>query len=262
MTDAPRRFPFPGLLGLGFLTDFLDTLGVGSFATTTAALRLGRMVDDGDIPGTLNVGHALPTMLEAALFLSIIKVDWLTMGLMVVTAGLGAYFGAGRVSRWPRRTIQRGMAIALLVTAAFITLRQVQVFPSGGEAIGLRGVALATAVVASGIIGALISLGIGNYAPTMAVTYLLGMSPRAVFPIMATSASLMLPVAAWRFYRSGRFDRRTALGLAIGGIPGVLVAAFIVKELDVRLLLWVVVAVLLYTAATLWRASRAEETAA
>jgi uncharacterized membrane protein YfcA len=151
------------------------------------------------------------------------------------------------------------MAAALLVTAAFIVLRQLAVFPSGGEALGLRGIALVIAVVASGLIGAIISLGIGNYAPTMAITYLLGMSPRAVFPIMATSAALMLPLAAWRFYRSGRFNRRVALGLAVGGVPGVLVAVYLVKELDVTVLLWLVTVVLLYTSAMLYRSSRAPE---
>lgn len=254
-----NKFPTPGLIGLGFITDFLDTLGVGSFAVTTAALKLGRIIPDEEIPGTLNVGHALPTMLEAGLFLSIIAIDPLTMITMVVASGLGAWFGAGRVSTWPRQAIQRGMAVALIVTASFITLRQVGVFPSGGADIGLRGLALVTAVVASGIIGALISLGIGNYAPTMAVTYLLGMDPRAVFPVMATSASLMLPAAAYRFYKSGRFNRRTALGLTLGGIPGVLVAAFIVKSLDVTLLLWLVVGVLLYTSFMLYRSSLVPE---
>jgi uncharacterized membrane protein YfcA len=179
---------------------------------------------------------------------------------MIAAAGIGAWYGAGIVVRWPKRTIQRGMAIALLVTAAFITLRQpeVHVFPAGGTAIGLTGVKLAIAIVASLIIGSIVSLGIGNYAPTMAITYMLGMDPHAVFPIMATSASLMLPTAAFRFWRSGRFSKPVALGLAIGGVPGVLVAAYIVKQLDVNMLLWVVVAVLLYTAASLFRSASIE----
>jgi uncharacterized membrane protein YfcA len=252
-------FPSPGQLGLGTVTNFLDTLGVGSFAVTTAAMKLGRMIPDDEIPGTMNVGHALPTTLQSAIYLGIIAVDPLTMGSMVVAAACGAWFGAGRVSRWPKRTIQRAMAIALLVTAIFITLRQTGVFPSGGDATGLTGVALLIAVAASGVIGSLVSLGIGNYAPTMAVTYLLGMSPRAVFPVMATSGALMLLVAASRFYRAGRFNRRMALGLALGGIPGVLIAAFIVKSLDVTILLWVVVAVLLYTAGLLYHSSRTPE---
>jgi uncharacterized membrane protein YfcA len=111
------------------------------------------------------------------------------------------------------------------------------------------------------LIGSLSSLGIGNYAPTMAVTYLIGMHPKAVFPIMAASAALILPAAAIRFYRSGRFDRRTAVGLAVGGVPGVLIAVFLVKELNVKLLLWIVVAVLLYTSVTLYRSSRVSDSA-
>jgi uncharacterized membrane protein YfcA len=255
----PARLPLGGLLALGLVTDFLDTLGVGSFATTTTALRLGRLVDDEQIPGTLNVGHAIPTILEAVLFLSAVRVDLLTLVAMVAAGGLGAWFGTGIVLRWPRRTIQRAMAGALLITAAFIVLRQTGLFPSGGTAIGLTGAALALAVAASALIGSLTSLGIGNYAPTMAVTYMLGMDPKSVFPIMAASASLILPAAAVRFFRSRRFDRRTALGLAIGGIPGVLIAVFVVKSLNVTVLLWVVVAVLVYTAAMLYRSSRVDE---
>ncbi len=251
-------FPMGGLLALGLVTDFLDTLGVGSFATTTTALRLGRVVDDEKVPGTLNVGHAIPTILEAALFLTAVDVDILTLVTMVAAGGLGAWFGTGIVVKWPRRTIQRAMAAALLITATFIVLRQTHLFPSGGSSIGLSGGALLLAVAASAVIGSLTSLGIGNYAPTMAVTYMLGMDPKSVFPIMAASASLILPTAAYRFFRSGRFDRRTALGLAIGGVPGVLIAVFLVKELNVTVLLWVVVAVLLYTSATLYRSSLGE----
>lgn len=250
-----------GLLALGLVTDFLDTLGVGSFATTMTVLRLGRVVDDEQIPGTLNVGHAIPTILEAALFLTAVKVDILTLVAMVAAAGLGAWFGTGIVVSWPRRTIQRAMSLALVTTATFIVLRQLQLFPSGGTSIGLTGGALLLAVAASAVIGSLTSLGIGNYAPTMAVTYLLGMDPKSVFPIMAASASLILPTAAVRFFRSGRFDRRAALGLTLGGVPGVLFAVFLVKELNVKILLWIVVAVLLYTAATLYRSSRAGEVA-
>ena len=261
-TQPPTRVPLlhmGGLLALGLITDFLDTLGVGSFATTTSVLRLGRVVDDVKIPGTLNIGHAIPTILEAALFLTAVSVDPLTFATMVTTGGLGAWFGTGTVVNWPRRTIQRAMAMALVITAILIVLRQIDRFPSGGTAIGLTGGALVIAALASAFIGSLTSLGIGNYAPTMAVTYMLGMDPKSVFPIMAASASLILPTAAVRFFRSGRFDRRTALGLAIGGVPGVLIAVFVVKEMNVDLLRWLVVAVLLYTSITLYRSSRLAE---
>jgi len=254
----PARTPsWPALLGLGFFTDFLDTLGVGSFATTTAALKLGRMVEDEDLPGTLNVGHALPTLLEAALYIAVIEVQAATL-LSMITAGiLGAWFGARLVSRWPRRRIQVAMSVALLLTATFITLRQLKVFPPGGEALGLTGVSLLAALLANAFISSLTALGIGNYAPCLALVSLLGMNPKAAFPIMMGSAALILPVAALQFHASRRYHRRIALGLTLGGIPGVLVAAFLVKELPLDAVRWMVVGVLVLTSAMMLRSARA-----
>ena len=272
MTSSPgpatpshvRHSNMAGLLGLGFFTDFLDTLGIGSFATTTAVVRLFHMVEDENIPGTLNVGHTIPTMLECVLFIIMLGglIDIPTITSMVLAGGIGAWFGAGVVAHWPRRTIQRAMAIALVLTAGFMTLRLLTSLSLEEGTIGFSGLTLVVAVFASLVIGAIISLGIGNYAPTMAVTYMLGMNQKAVFPIMAATASLILPVAGYRFYKSGRFSRRVATGLAIGGIPGVLVAVYVVKELPLLYVKWIVVAVLLYTAATLWRSSVTEGRAA
>jgi uncharacterized membrane protein YfcA len=257
-TDAPRRFHFGGLLGLGFVTDFLDTLGVGSFATTSTVLKLGSVVEDDEIPGTLNVGHALPTFLEGVLFITVIQVESLTLIAMIGASVIGAWFGAGIVSGLPKRKIQLGLAVALFVTALFILLRQIEVFPPGGDALGLTGIVLVVAVVVNGWIGAFTTLGIGNYAPCMALVSLLGMNPVAAFPIMMGSAALILPVASIRFIKSRRFNRRTALALTIGGIPGVLIAAFIVKSLPLDAVRWLVVGVLLYTSFMMWRSAQAE----
>ena len=259
---ASGSLPGPGLLGLGLATNFFDTLGIGSYATTTSVLKLGRMTADELIPGTLNVGHLAPVLLQTILFLSVIEVEMVTLVSMIVAGAVGAWFGAGIVASWPRRTVQRGMAMALLFTALVITLRQLDVFPQGGDAIGLSDLALVVAVLSNALFGALVSLGIGNYAPCMAVVYSLGMSPRVAFPIMAGSAALMMPAAAYRFWKSGRLDRRIALGLALGGLPGVLIATYLVKELPVQYLLWIVVIVLLYTSATLWSSSKANAAAA
>jgi uncharacterized membrane protein YfcA len=257
---AARRPPFAGLLGLGFVTDFLDTLGVGSFATTSTALKLGKLVEDEDIPGTLNVGHSIPTILEAILYITVIEVELVTLVAMIGASAVGAWFGAGLVAHWPRRTIQRALAVGLLATATFIFLREVRVFPSGGDALALTGVALLVGVVVNALIGSLTSLGIGNYAPCMALVSLLGMNPIAAFPIMMGSAALTLPLAAARFIPARRFDRRVALGLTIGGIPGVLVAAFLVTSLPLVAVRWLVVGVLVYTSALMWR-SALQETA-
>ncbi len=253
-----RRAPMPMLLGLGVVTDFFDTLGIGSFATTTAAMVLGRVIKHDDIPGTLNVGQAIPTVSEAIIYIILLGglINLPTIISMVVAGGVGAWFGAGFVSHLPRRTIQRAISIALLVTAGFMAMSMMASLSLNAGTTGFTGAALAIAIVASLVIGSLTSLGIGNYAPTMAVTYMLGMNAKAVFPIMASSAAVILPAAAIRFYRSGRFDRRIAFGLTVGGIPGVLVAAFLVKSLPLGVLKWVVVGVLLYTSMTLWMSSR------
>lgn len=256
--SEPRHTPMPVLLGLGTITDFFDTLGIGSFATTTTAMVLGRMVKDDDIPGTLNVGQAIPTVSEAVIYIILLGglIDISTITSMVIAGGIGAWLGAGIVVHLPRRAIQRAMAIALLITAGFMAMRMLTSLSLGAGTIGLTGAALAIAIVASLVIGSLTSLGIGNYAPTMAVTYMLGMNAKAVFPVMAASAAVILPAAAIRFYRSGRFNRRVAFGLAVGGVPGVLIAAFLVKELPLSIVKWVVVGVLFYTSATLWMSSR------
>jgi len=251
-------------LAIGAGANFFDTLGIGSFATTTAVLRLFHLVEDEDIPGTLNVGHAIPTITECIIFIIILGglIDVPTIVSMVLAGGIGAWFGTGVVVHWPRRTMQRAMAIALVITAGFMALRMLASLSLDAGTIGFTGMALVIAVIASVVIGSLTSLGIGNYAPTMAVTYMLGMNAKAVFPIMAASASLILPAAALRFYRSGRFSREAAIGFAIGGIPGVLVAAFLVKDLPLSVVKWIVVGVLLYTSATLWMSSRDSSSAA
>ena len=243
---------------LGFLTNFFDTLGIGSFATTTAAFRARRMVADELIPGTLNVGHTPPTIVQAIIYITVIEVDKLTLVLLIGASVVGAWFGAGVVSGWERRRVQGGMAIALLVTATFIVLRMTGVFPGGGDALGLRGMPLVAGVLGNALLGALMTLGIGLYAPCMAMISLLGMNPTTAFPVMMGSCAFLMPVASIRFLKARKYDRAAAIGLAVGGIPGVLLAAFVVKSLPLDAVRVLVVLVISYTAATLWRDSRRE----
>jgi uncharacterized membrane protein YfcA len=243
---------------LGFITNFFDTLGIGSFATTTAAFRARRMVSDEVIPGTLNVGHTPPTIVQAIIYITVIEVNRLTLVLLIGAAVVGAWFGAGIVSGWEKRRVQRGMAIALLVTATFIVLRMTGVFPGGGDALGLRGGPLAAGVLGNLLLGALMTLGIGLYAPCMAMISLLGMNPTTAFPIMMGSCAFLMPVASIRFLRARKYDKAAAIGLAVGGVPGVLLAAFVVKSLPLDAVRVLVVFVISYTAVTMWRDSLRE----
>lgn len=259
---APRsdgfRRPTAGGVTTGFVTNFFDTLGIGSFAPTTAIFRAFRMVPDEEIPGTLNVGHTPAVIFQAYIFTKIVPVEPPTLVLMIGAAALGAWLGAGVVSAWPRRTIQVGMGLCLLAAATLMAASQLGALPPGGEAIGLRGPALVLAVGGNFVLGALMTLGIGLYAPCMVLISLLGMNIKAAFPIMMGSCAFLMPVASARFARTGRFDVRAALGLALGGLPAVAIAAWLVKELPLDVLRWLVVAVVLYTAAALLRAARRE----
>ena len=247
----------PGLL-TGFITNFFDTLGIGSFATTTAAYRHWRMVRDEHIPGTLNVGHCLPAIMQAFIYTRIVPIDSLTLILMIVAAVLGAWLGAGVVAQWPRSRIQLGMGLALLGAAGLMLAAQLQLVPAGGELLRLTGTRLVIGIVANFLLGALMTIGIGLYGPCMILVSLLGMNPTAAFPIMMGSCAFLMPIASARFIRERAFDARAALGLVVGGLPAVLIAAFIVKTMPLSAVRWLVVIVVTYTAVTLLLTARRE----
>ena len=246
-------------IATGLVTDFFDTLGIGSFATTTAIFQLTRMVPDELIPGTLNVGHVLPVVFEAFIFIAVIEVDPLTLILLLTSATTGAWFGAGWVAGLPKRKIQIGVGCALLVAFVALLTRQLDLFPSGGAALGLTGFPLVLAVLLNGMIGALSTLGIGIYAPCMTMVSLLGMNPAAAFPIMMGSAAFLGPVAGTRFILSNAYSPRVALGLTLGGLVGVPIAAFLVKSLPLDALRWLVMAVVLYAAQAMLRGAFASK---
>jgi hypothetical protein len=126
-----------------------------------------------------------------------------------------------------------GMGVSLMCAATLFLASNLHWMPGGGEALGLSGMRLMVAVSANFLLGALMMLGVGLYAPCLILVSLLGMSPLAAFPIMMGSCGLLMPVGGARFVRSGRYNLGAALGLTLGGIPGVLVAAYIVKSLPV-----------------------------
>jgi uncharacterized membrane protein YfcA len=255
--------PGPGArdLGIGFVTNFFDTLGIGSFATTTSLFRLLGLVRDELIPGTLNVGHTLPSVAQAFIYIVVVSVAMPTLTGMVVAATAGAWLGAGVVSRWSRPRVQRGMGSALLAAAALMSMTQLGLVPIGGTALGLGGVKLVVGIAVNFLLGALMTLGIGLYAPCMILVSLLGMDPRAAFPIMMGSCAFLMPVGSMRFVREGRYALTAAVGLAIGGIPGVFLAAWVVRSLPLGAVRVLVIIVVVYTAVALLRTAARERQA-
>jgi uncharacterized membrane protein YfcA len=246
---------------IGFVTNFFDTLGIGSFATTTAIFRLFRLVPDELIPGTIIVGDALPVLAQAMLFISVVSVDPWQMTALIGVCVTGGWIGAGVVTSLSRRAVQLGMGGALLAAAVFMMLGMLGQFPAGGTALAFTPSAFALALVVNFVLGALLTLGVGNYAPSLVVFSLLGMDPRAAFPIMMGSGAFVATIAGVRFVGAGRFHWRAALGLTIGGIPGVAVAVWLVKSLPLGALRGLVLVVVAYASATLLKAGmrRAED---
>jgi uncharacterized membrane protein YfcA len=255
-------WPKPIEVAIGFVTNFFDTLGIGSFAPTISLFKFFKLVPDERMPGTLNAGHALPTIFEAFAFIAIVNVDPLTLVSMILASVAGAWLGAGFVARLPRRYVQIGIGGALLIAAVLFITKNLNWIPGGGDALGLTGGTLAFAVFANFCLGALMTLGIGLYAPALILVSLLGMNPRTAWPIMMGSCAFLMPIASVRFIRLDAYSLKAALGLTIGGIPGVLIAAYIVKSLPITAVRWLVVVVVIYAAISMLRSAAADRKAA
>jgi uncharacterized membrane protein YfcA len=329
--DTPDRgAPDAERVAVGFVANFFDALGIGSFATSTTYFRLRKLVADELIPGSLNVGYTLPTATQAFIFISVVAVDSWTLLLMIATAVAGAWFGAGVVSRMPRRGIQIGMGIALLVAAGFLLAKVTGLMPADrirvassetrlyaqadaasapvaplatgaplelvtaghdwskvqvpqseedraakrppvtgyvqtravdGVVLGVGGVKLALGLVASFLLGTIMPLGIGYYAPCMVLVSMLGMTPSVAFPIMMGACAFLMPVASMNFIRCRRYSLKTTIGMAIGGIFGSALAGLVVKSLPLYWVMWLVVVVVVYTGLSLLRTAATEKTA-
>lgn len=236
-----------GLLATGFITNLFDTLGIGSFAQQTAIFKFFKLVDDRLIPGTMNVGNTIPTVTQAFIFMTVVQVDPLTLVTMSSAAPLGALLGAGIVSKMSRRGIQIGLGSGLLAVGLIIIAGFLDWMPAGGDAIGLKGWKLSLIVGMSFIFGALQTIGVGFYAPCMAMIYALGMHPITAFPIMMTATAMLMSAGGARFVKQGAYDRKVAFSLTIAGVVGVFLAAYVVKSLPLLILKWVVLFVVLYT---------------
>jgi uncharacterized membrane protein YfcA len=177
-----------------------------------------------------------------------------TLVMMILASVLGSLVGAPIVSRWPRRNIQIGLGISLLVLSGVLIYRQLWTEPTTGT-IALSGALLAAGVVGNFVLGALMTIGVGLYAPCLVMVSMLGMNPGTGFPIMMGSCAFLMPAASVPFVRNKCYAPSAALGLTLAGVPAVLIAAYIVKSLPLTTVKWLVAVVVIYTAVMLLRAA-------
>jgi uncharacterized membrane protein YfcA len=240
---------------IGFVVNFFDVLGIGAFAPQTALLKFTKQTEDRVLPGTLNVANTIPVLIQALIFITVIEVEPTTLVLMLLSAAAGAILGAGVVSRMSEKRIRIVMGFALLITAGFMFAGKMQWIQGGGTAIGLSGIKLTIAVAVNFLLGALMTAGIGLYAPCMAMVFALGLSPQVAFPIMMGSCAFLMPPASIQFIRKGAYNRKAAVAMAIPGIIAVLIAALIVKSLPLDTLRWLVILVIVYTSVVMIRSA-------
>jgi uncharacterized membrane protein YfcA len=256
--DHSSLAPQPVTLGISFIANFFDTLGIGSYATTTSMFRFWNVVRDEKIPGTLNVGYVLSTVVQALIYITIVEVEFLTLIAIIGAAVAGAYLGAGIVAGLKRRQVQIGMGFALLGAATLMLLSLAGIGPAPGTALGVSGPLLAIAIIISAVLGALMMLGIGYYAPCLIMISLIGMNPTAAFPIMMGACAFLMPVGSLQFIRKQSYDLRTAIGLMLGGPLAVVIAAFLVVSLPLYYVRWGVVVIVVYTAIGMLRTAARE----
>ncbi|MGG0921607.1 TSUP family transporter [Leuconostoc suionicum] len=243
-----KRFGL-GML-IGFITDFGDTLGIGSFATTTAAFRMTNYIDDDrKLPGTLNAVHAIPVMFQALFFITAVKVELTTLLPMTTAAVIGAYVGTHVTKKWHAPTVQRVMAITLLIAVIIMIVRMITT-PGSNNSMGVHGLHgwwLILGIVFNFGIGVLMTMGLGNYAPELIFFSLMGVNPAVAFPVMMLDAALIMPTTALNVIKMDRVSWRGFAGVAIGGVLGVIVAAKFFTSMDVDLLNKLIVVVALWT---------------
>ena len=243
---------------IGFVTDFGDTLGIGSFATTTAAFRATRYLDDDrQLPGTLNAMHAIPVMVEALFFITAVKVELSTLLPMTTAAVVGAYVGTHVTKNWHAPTVQRVMSAALFIAVVIMIIRMIT-NPGADNALtvhGLHGWWLVLGIAFNVGVGILMTMGLGNYAPELIFFSLMGVNPAIAFPVMMLDAALIMPTTAWNVIKMDRVSWRGFAGVTIGGILGVIVAAKFFTSMDVQLLKLLIIVVSLWTAVGLLRDS-------
>lgn len=243
---------------IGLFTNMLDTWGIGCFATQSACFKFTKSTNDEIIPGTLNVGNTIPVALEGILFMTFVDIDPLTLYLMLAAAAIGALVGSGIVCKWDLKTVRYALSVGLVILAVALVCKNAGVGPFGavGTATGLSGIKLVVGVVINFFLGALMMIGVGLYAPCIALVGALGMNIGVAFPIMMGSCAFLMNASCFKFIKEGKYDRTATIMLSIFGCIGVVIAYKVACFLSLSTLTYIVCVVMIITSATFFRDAR------
>lgn len=245
---------------VGFAASFLNTLGIDSFATSSAAFKFGKSVHDIHLPGVLNVGNAFPVCVQAFLFFQLaeveIEVETITLLLMLAAAIAGSILGAKFVNKLNAQGVRLLMGIGLFLLGTVMALRQVGIGPFGtsGDAFALTGIKLVIGVVVNFILGALMCIGVGPYAPCLALVSVLGMNIQAALPIMMGSCAYLMAFGNGpQFVKANRYDMVATLCQMFAGTVGVILAYKFINSISVNMIFWIILVVVFLTSLMFFR---------
>lgn len=239
----------------GFVANVADTVGMGSFAVIVAFDKYWNLMEDEKLPGTLNAHSVLPGLCQSLFFLQAVPVEITTLLSLIVAASVGGFFGGFFVSKLDKDRLRFLMFLGYAGIAILIIANKLGLLPIGGELMSLHGIWLVAGIVGMLLTGTLPAIGVGSYAPTLVILFLLGMSPLAAFPIMTASGAILQSTAALVFIARKQVAIKASLILSLTGVLGVLVAAPMITYINSDSLRWLLLAIVLYNVHRLWTSS-------
>jgi uncharacterized membrane protein YfcA len=231
---------------------FLSTFGISDFAISSILYRKKKLLPDHLLPGTLNTQCVIPVAAMALSFITVIRVDMITLVTCILSQVAGAYCGPRFITRFSARTIRICIGAGLFVAAIFVAAGLFHLIPSAGTATKLAGFKLVIAAVCLFLFGILNNIGIGSYAPTMVTIYALGLNPGVAFPIMMGASTFAVPIGSMQIIKYGNYSRKITLFAATLGLLGALLGVLFINRLDLSMLQWLVAVILLYSSMTIF----------
>lgn len=221
---------------LGFITNFFDFLGIGSYAPQMIVMKKD-IEKNYFLPGTLTVANFLPVLLETIIGISIIKVEPLTLIILPLAASIGGYLGAKVTNAKNSRKINKVLIVVLLLSGIFLIANAFEVYPLNNIETNLYGlddnpIKLLIVIVGFFILGILQSFGLGIYAPGFALLGVLGVSYIAILPINMLSSVCLSTTASFEFLSKKKYIKPIAATITIFGVLGVTFAAYISMQIN------------------------------
>jgi uncharacterized membrane protein YfcA len=218
---------------IGFISNLLDTVGIGSFAVIVAMRKmLGVMPDDVKLIGSMNIQAVITALAQMLIFLHYIKLDLTTMLVSIAMITLGGFLSGLIAVRINKAIVHNVMLIAFIVTGILLFLIQLDVLQFTSTSDAITGIRLGIFAIFMLIAGMLPAFGVGYYSLVKTSIFLFGVNPIIAFPIMAAASSYQMPVTAITFMSKNKFYTKSSILLAIFGLIGVFIAAPLISTVN------------------------------